>query len=97
MKIITRYLYREFFAYFFISLIAFLVLYLVIDFFGKIDNFFEAGVPLGIALSYFFYQIPLIVQQIIPISVLVSIMLMFGLMNKHNEILANTHLPDWFR
>ncbi len=88
MKIITRYLYKEFFVYFFISLIAFLVLYLVIDFFGKIDNFFESNVRLGVALSYFFYQIPLIVQQIIPISVLVSIMLMFGLMNKHNEILA---------
>jgi lipopolysaccharide export system permease protein len=88
MKIITRYLYKEFFAYFFVCLIASFVLFLVIDFFAKIDNFFEANVPLGIALSFFFYRIPLIVQQMIPISVLISIMLMFGLMNKHNEILA---------
>jgi len=88
MKIITRYFHKEFFTFFFISLITSSVLYFVIDFFGKIDNFFESNVPLGIALSYFFYQIPLVVQQMIPISVLISIMLMFGLMNKHNEILA---------
>jgi lipopolysaccharide export system permease protein len=88
MKIITRYLYKNFFAYFFVFLITFSLLYLVIEFFGKIDNFFEANVPLAVALSYFFYQIPLVVQQMIPIAVLISIMLMFGLMNKHNEILA---------
>jgi len=88
MKIITRYLYKNFFAYFFVSLITFSLLYLVIEFFGKIDNFFEANLPLAVALSYFFYQIPLVVQQMIPIAVLISIMLLFGLMNKHNEILA---------
>lgn len=88
MKIITRYLYREFFTFFTVSLITFLVLYTVIEFFGKIDNFLEAGVSLRVAFTYFLYQIPLVVQQMIPISVLISILLTFGLMNKHNELLA---------
>ncbi len=88
MKIITRYLYREFFTFFTVSLITFLVLYTVIEFFGKIDNFLEAGVSLRVAFTYFLYQIPLVVQQMIPISVLISILLTFGLMNKYNELLA---------
>lgn len=88
MKIITRYLCREFFILFFISLLTFLLIYLVIDFFGKIDNFFEAKVPMALAFSYFLYQIPLIVQQMIPLSVLISVMLLLGTMNKHNEIIA---------
>ena len=88
MKILTKYLYKEFFTFFVISLITFLVLYTVIDFFGKIDNFMEADVPLKTSLIFFLYQIPLVVQQMLPISMLISLMLMLGLMNKHNEILA---------
>jgi lipopolysaccharide export system permease protein len=88
MKIITRYFYKEFFTLFFISLLAFLIIYLVIDFFGKIDKFLQAGVSLGVAVSYFIYQTPFILQQMIPIAVLISVMLMLGIMNKHNEILA---------
>jgi len=88
MKIITRYLLKEFFTLFFISLLAFLIIYLVIDFFGRIDKFLEAGVPLGVTLSYFIYQTPFVLQQMVPIAVLISVMLMLGIMNKHNEILA---------
>ncbi len=88
MKIITRYLLKEFFTLFCISLLAFLVIYLVIDFFGKIDKFLEAGVSLGVTLSYFIYQTPFVLQQMVPIAVLISVMLMLGIMNKHNEILA---------
>jgi lipopolysaccharide export system permease protein len=88
MKIITRYLCKEFFALFFISLSTFLIIYLVIDFFGKIDKFLEAHAPLRVAFSYFIYQIPFVLQQMIPLSTLISVMLMLGIMNKHNEILA---------
>ena len=88
MKIITKYLYKEFFTFFFISLSTFLMIYMVVEFFGKIDNFLEANVPMNVAFSYFIYQIPLSIQQLIPVSVLISVMLMLGIMNKHNEILA---------
>ncbi len=88
MKILTRYLYKEFFTFFFISLTTFLVIYMAVDFFGKIDNFLEAKVPLRAAFAYFLYRIPLSIQQLIPIAVLISVMLMLGIMNKHNEILA---------
>ena len=88
MKIITRYFYREFFTFFLLSLITFLITYLVIEFFGKIDNFLGTQVPLNVVLSYFIYQIPFVIQQMIPLAVLISAMLMLGIMNKHNEILA---------
>lgn len=88
MKIITKYFYKEFFTFFFISLSAFLMIYMVVEFFGKIDNFLEADVPINVAFSYFIYQIPFTIQQLIPVSVLISVMLMLGIMHKHNEILA---------
>jgi len=88
MKIITRYLYKQFFVFFFISLIIFLVVYMVIEFFGKIDNFFEAGASAGLAIIFLLYKAPFILLQLIPASVLISVMLMLGLMSKHNEILV---------
>ena len=88
MKIITRYLYKQFFVFFFISLIIFLVVYMVIEFFGKIDNFFEAGASAGLAIIFLLYKAPFILLQLIPVSVLISVMLMLGLMSKHNEILV---------
>lgn len=88
MKIITRYLYKQFFVFFFISLIIFLVVYMVIEFFGKIDNFFEANATVGMAIAFLLYKAPFIILQLIPVSVLISVMLMLGLLSKHNEILA---------
>jgi lipopolysaccharide export system permease protein len=88
MRIIIRYFYKELLTLFFISLVTFLIIYMAVDFFGKIDNFLEAHVPLTVALSYFLYKIPLSIQQLIPVSVLISVMLMLGIMNKRNEILA---------
>ena len=88
MKIISRYLYKEFFTFFIISLITFLLIYLVIEFFGKIDNFLEAHVPLKVAFLFFIYHIPFVIHQMTPVSVLISVMLTLGIMNKHNEILA---------
>jgi len=88
MKIISRYLYKEFFTFFVISLITFLLIYLVIEFFGKIDNFLEAHVPLKVAFLFFIYHIPFVILQMTPVSVLISVMLTLGIMNKYNEILA---------
>jgi len=69
-------------------MITFLMIYLVIDFFGKIDKFLEVNVPINVAFSYFIYQIPFVAQQMTPLSVLISVMLMLGIMSKHNEIVA---------
>ena len=40
------------------------------------------------AFVYLFYKIPFIVAQITPIGVLLSVLIAFGLMSKHNEITA---------
>jgi len=87
MKIITRYLYKQFFVFLYISYY-FLVVYMVIEFFGKIDNFFEANATVGMAIAFLLYKAPFIILQLIPVSVLISVMLMLGLLSKHNEILA---------
>jgi len=88
MTIIHSYITRMFFKYFAIVLGMVIVIYLSIDFFGKIDNFIEASTPASQIIAYFLYKIPLIMSQIAPVAVLMSVLVVFGLMSKNNEIIA---------
>ena len=88
MPIVYKYLLREIIRYFFIILIMVIGVYIAVDFFEKIDDFMEASLPISKALMFFLYRIPFIVAQIMPVGLLLSVLVVFGLMNKHNEITA---------
>lgn len=88
MTILDRYLTREILKYFALVLALVVGVYLAVDFFEKIDNFMEAGVPLSRAGIYFIHKIPFIISQIIPVGVLLSVLICFGVMTKNNEIIA---------
>mgnify|MGYP001190307826 FL=1 len=86
MSIIDRYLTREVLQYFCIILATIVGIYIVVDFFDETDIFFESGLSFPSAFFYFISKMP--VAQFIPVSVLLSILVTFGLMNKNNEITA---------
>ncbi|MDY6952973.1 MAG: LPS export ABC transporter permease LptG [Thermodesulfobacteriota bacterium] len=88
MTIIDRYLTRELLKYFFMVLASVVGIYLTVDFFGRIDDFLDAKLPLSIALEFFSLKVPLIVGQVMPVGVLLAVLIVFGLMAKSNEILA---------
>ncbi|UCD91076.1 MAG: LPS export ABC transporter permease LptG [Desulfobacterales bacterium] len=88
MTLIDKYLAKEVFKYFNMLLLMVVSIYLLVDFFEKIDNFMEAGLPISKILSFFQLKIPLIVTQITPIGILLAVIIVFGLMNKNNELIA---------
>ncbi len=88
MSIISRYIIREILRYFLLILLAVVGIYLMVDFFERIDNFMESGVPLVRSIPYFLYKIPFIVAQILPVGVLLSVLVVFGIMKRDNEIVA---------
>ncbi len=63
-------------------------IYLVVDFFERIDNFLEAGLTAGRTLVYLFYKIPFIIAQIAPLCLLIAVITVFGLMRRNNELTA---------
>jgi lipopolysaccharide export system permease protein len=65
-----------------------IALYLFIDFIEKSGNFVQAGLPMSTTVTYFIYNIPFIVSQITPVGILLAVLVVFGLMNKKNEIVA---------
>ncbi|HUV50300.1 MAG TPA: LPS export ABC transporter permease LptG [Anaerolineae bacterium] len=88
MPIIYKYLTREILKYFAIILIMVVGIYVAVDFFEKVDNFMEAGLSLSKTFSYLILKIPFIVAQIIPLSILLAVLIVFGLMTKNNELVA---------
>lgn len=88
MSIIHKYLICEVLKYLAIVLIMVVGIYIAVDFFEKIDDFLEAGLPFSRALIFFVYKTPFIIAQVTPVGLLLAILIVFGLMNKNNEMIA---------
>jgi len=88
MSILYRYITREIFRYFGIIVTMVIGIYLAVDFIEKIDDFMEAQLPLSKAVGFFLYKSPFIIAQIAPVGILLAVLVVFGLMNKNNEITA---------
>jgi len=88
MSVIDRYVTREIIRFCAIVLIGATGLYLIVDFFGRIDNFLEAGLSFSRALVYFQLKLPQMIAEITPFSILLGVLIALGLMKKNNEILA---------
>lgn len=88
MSILGKYLTKEILKYFGIILIMVIGIYLAVDFFEKIDNFLEAGLPAVKIVTFFHLRIPLILSQITPVCILLAVLIVFGLMSKNYELIA---------
>ena len=88
MPILYHYLIRQIIKFFGILLTAVISIYLAVDFFEKIDDFLEKSVPVSTAFLYFMLKIPYMIAQLIPVCILLSVLVVFGLMKKNNEIVA---------
>ena len=85
---LIRYLTREFSQNFFLGLGAFSAIYLVVEFFERLNAFLYNKATLPMMGAYFLNKIPSIIFQVAPVSILLSSIVTLGLMVRHNEILA---------
>ncbi len=88
MKILNRYILKEFTRFLAITLSAFLVLFLIGDFIEKVDDYVEHKAQAVDVISYMLYQIPNIAFMVMPLAVLLSTLLSLGLLSKNGEIIA---------
>ncbi len=87
MTIITRYISKEFLKLFAITFSAFVMLYMLVDFFEKIDDFIEAKATEH-ALTYFIYKVPFVSVQMAPMAALMSTIITLGIFSRNHEIIA---------
>lgn len=85
---LSRYVVREFLRILSLCVLAFLVVYLIVDFFDRFDDFLKHGSSVGSMIRYFLFKIPLILTQVLPVAVLASMLLGLGGFARSNEITA---------
>jgi lipopolysaccharide export system permease protein len=88
MKIIDRYLLKEYLRNLFLIAVVFLLLFALIDFFEKIRMFLSNQATVSQMLSYSFFRLPLAFSQLLPAAVLLASLLTFGNLSRHSEIIA---------
>ena len=72
MKLIDRYIIRQFLSTATFALLAVLVVFLVIDVMEKLDDFIDRQASWDIILLYYFYFVPEIIKLIIPVAMLLA-------------------------
>ncbi len=86
--VVNRYLAQQFLTLFAPILAAFVLLYIVIDLFDRLDIFLRHDATVSAAARYFVFKIPLMLTQITPPAVVTAVLLMFGTLGRRNEIIA---------
>lgn len=88
MNVIHRYILREVLRYLLLSIMALCALFLIVDFFDRIDNILQEDASVWIVTLYFLLKIPQIFTMTLPVAMLVAVMLGIGLLSKNSEITA---------
>jgi len=88
MTLLDRYLIGRFTRNFFLVGGTLMTIYLLVDFFEKVDNFVEAGRSAGLTLQYLLLKIPLILTQLMPVCLLLAAVITLGVLNHQHELLA---------
>ncbi len=88
LPVIGRHLRREFLRTFGLTMIAFVAIYVVADFFDRFDSILRRDVAATTVIWAFLLKIPLIVTQVTPVAVLAGGLIGLGLLARHNEFVA---------
>jgi lipopolysaccharide export system permease protein len=86
--ILENYVAREFLKLMGLSLVTFVSLFIIVDFFEKIDRLVRAQLGVGALLEYLILKLPFAIGQVLPAAVLLGVMLTFGLMSRSHETMA---------
>lgn len=87
MKILTRYLLRNFLITFALVEAILTFIYLLVDFIGKIDSFLAKQVSFNIIIMYLLSKVPISVSQLSPVAILIASIIFVMTMVRRKEIL----------
>ena len=88
MRILDRYLLREFVVYLLLGLLGFIVIFIVVDLIEKMDVFLDHRAPWLLVLQYFVNLAPDVVVKMLPVALLLATFLALGQLNKFGELTA---------
>src|SRR5207302_5011457 len=87
-QVIDRYVLTSFVFYFLLLLVTFVLMTLVYTFFELLSDIVKNKIPMPRVLTYLAFLTPKLIYDSTPVSVLVSVLITFGVLTKHNEVTA---------
>ncbi len=88
LRILPRYVLTEFLRLVGLCMLGFLLIYVLVDFFDRLDIYLKYHASIGAVLRYFLFKTPLILTQLVPVATLGAALLALGMMARHNELTA---------
>ena len=88
MSLLHRYVLRRFIYCYLLSATGLIGIFLVVDFFERIDEFIRRDVPYSDLVFYFIYKIPGIAFYMAPQAVLLATVITLAVLARDNEIIA---------
>jgi lipopolysaccharide export system permease protein len=88
MSLLQRYVLKKFIYCYVISVAGLIGIFLVVDFFERVDEFVRRDVPYVDLIFYFIYKVPGIVFYMAPQAVLIATVITLASLARDNEIVA---------
>ena len=87
-QVVDVYVVSSFLFYFAVLLASFVLLTEIFNFFELLGDTFRNSIPMAELFRYLFFLAPKLIFDAAPLSVLVAVLVTFGIMAKNNEIIA---------
>ena len=87
-RTLDRYIVRSFLRYYLYALLAFITIYLVVNFIESVGGFMERGTDVGTVARYYMLMVPFVIKWINPIAVLLGVLFCISILSKSSEITA---------
>ena len=88
IQVLDRHIVVSFLFYFAVSLVTFVMMFHVFTFFDLLSDIIKNHTSLSLLAAYHFFLTPRLLYDFTPIAVLVAVLVIFGLLTKHNEVTA---------
>jgi lipopolysaccharide export system permease protein len=88
MTIFDRYVLRQFLPALALALIAFISIFLVVDFIEKLHRFLDHQAAAWAVARYFLWKAPYVIVMMMPVAILMATFLTLGQMSRLNELVA---------
>lgn len=88
MKIIDKYILKQYFTPLFYSFTTFFMIFVIFDLFEHLSEFIEAEITFAQVVKYYLFVLPSMLIFITPISLLLAILYTMYQFTRHNELIA---------
>lgn len=87
-RLLDRYVLGQFVRVFLLAQAGLATIWILIEYMERSDDFYGVGADAGLVIEYLLYELPYILHMTLPLVLLVTVLTVFSLMARSNEVVA---------